>query len=242
MKRKLLIYLIGLFVLFLSFNSFATANINFTNNSLRLVKNTDFNDESLRLFAKNFIVHMYQYGHSYNNLSNRESFLNILNENNHTEDENLLKEIYASHGLDFEFCMDKINLIHNDIELLQNANPELINENISEQDMWRNIINAIDVGFSSNLPEWEIVKNEIEENLANECSCPGLTGQEVWDCLKNAVGLSLGAGLTVGAGAFYSASTIIKHVSKMLVRSFGWWGAALFIVDFTVCINEELHD
>jgi len=196
----------------------------------------NIDDESLRVFARNFMVDMYKYSSCYKNIQNKEEFLEKLKSQD-LSDESII-ELYKNHNVNFDEMIDAKNAIDNDIKDLQNRNPELINSNIPEAQIWENIISQIQNGLDSHNPDWISVENQISEDLASLPSPSHVTSGELWGCIKTAIGISAGPGLGMGLLAETSTSLIIKTVTRMLIRNMGWWGAALFIIDFTVCIHE----
>jgi hypothetical protein len=72
-----------------------------------------------------------------------------------------------------------------------------------------------------------------------------LDGIEVWDCLKDAVGLGaasvLGiAGLKKLAGQ--GVQSIVISLSRFLARYAGWIGLGIMVIDFSACLYHEYLD
>ena len=63
-----------------------------------------------------------------------------------------------------------------------------------------------------------------------------LTGNEIWDCLVDAVGLG-GAG-ALGTYALNQAGIkiITKALTKFLIKNLGWVGVAITVADFSFCV------
>ena len=199
-----------------------------------LVNSADF-----RNFTRNYIIHMYEYGIVFKPvLANKDPFLNELKTCD--QEETTVAGIYAKYRISYDEMLDKKNIIDNDVNSLGNLIPELATYgDAGSQEI---ILRAIDLGLVSSDAEWQSIRDLITADLQNINAPNALTATEIWGCIKGALGLTAAAGITLSTLVEASVPTIIKSVSATILKRFGWWGAALMIVDFSACIWDEYHD
>lgn len=170
---------------------------------------------------------------------------------------------YRSVSLDYEKAILLKNKIDNDLLTLFNKNNFL--QKFDEQQTRSIIVKAIDQVMKSGDAKWNGVKENINSNLVAssilsgttngssglarrtnvEASHPGLTGDEVWDCMKSAAGVG-GVGVMSVAGlkklAQEGIQQVVITVSKFLAEKAGWFGLAVMVIDFGYCLSKESRD
>lgn len=222
-------------------------------------------------FSKRFVTDfaaLMQYHRSQQLLVNKDAFL--LQVRSAGTDMGKLPAIYQGASLDFDQALILKNNIDNDILSLLNQNKFLVHFNEAQQQ--RIILNALDEGFHSSDEKWLAARNEISFSLKNisllqsgaqrakktvngpaagmdlkaEATPPaGLSIDEVWDCLKKAVGIGAAGVLTIGALtklAETGIQAVVVAVSKWIAARAGWFGVALMAIEFGSCIYTEARD
>jgi len=118
------------------------------------------------------------------------------------------------------------------------------------------IKSGIQLGMNSEDRRWEQIRQQsvnirgvgriASMRIGGDTNIPMvLDGYEVWDCLKDAVGLGaasvLGiAGLKKLAG--HGVQTIVISLSRFLARYAGWIGLGVMVLDFSACLYHEYQD
>jgi hypothetical protein len=72
-----------------------------------------------------------------------------------------------------------------------------------------------------------------------------IDGKEVWDCLKDAVGLGAASVLGIGALkklASQGVHSIVVSLTKFLAKNAGWIGLGIMVIDFSTCLYHENQD
>ena len=213
-----------------------------------------YTSQSFVDFAKSFIV-------DYKNLAayysvpgiagNKTEFINRLKAagDNDAQVENL----YSQYGLSLSELVIRKNKVDNDILTLLNQHKVLLK--YSEQEVWEIIREAIDLGWQSKLPVWQDMRMEASANFSSgvRLNAQSATGyqvnriavDEVWDCLKGAIGVGSASVLGI-AGlqklAQQGIQEMVLAASGWLAKRAGWIGAAIVAIDFASCIYKESLD
>lgn len=175
-------------------------------------------------------------------------------------DGNALSGAYRSFALNYETAMGLKNRIDNDLLGLLNQHKFLLR--FSEEQVQRIIVKAIDEGVHSADQRWVDVKrsfrfdrgmaydgrttatNGLRTTGTNRVEA-GLSLDEVWACVKSALGLGTASIIGI-AGVTKLAEQGIQQVvitaSKWIAERAGWWGLAITLIDFGVCIYNETKD
>lgn len=182
---------------------------------------------------------------------------------NSGNDETKLAEAYRQVSLDYNTALLLKNKLDNDLLTLLNKHPFL--QTMEENQVRDIMLKAMEAGINSNDPRWQEAKEVINAKLNNplmnnpalkavatnsvvksvNMANPGLTLDEVWDCLKGAAGFGT-AGILGIAGLQKLASegiqAVVINVSTWLAKRAGWIGVGLMLLDFGSCIYKEALD
>ena len=171
-----------------------------------------------------------------------------------------MSNIYNEYSISYEHAIVLKNKIDNDLLKLFNTNKYLLN--FDEVTTQRIILNAINSGLRSDDPRWKESKKELNRILHYKTNnnfitysttgnnfAPALeldlTADEVWECLRGAIGFG-SAGILGIAGLTKLAKVGIQEIvitaSKFLAKNAGWLGIMISILDFGSCIYSETND
>lgn len=149
----------------------------------------------------------------------------------------LLESTHSKYGLSLDEINTRKILLDNNILQLYNAQPALLN--YSGEEFWSIIKQSITLlkrSQSSNL----IQSNDSGiKNMA-------ITIDEVWDCLKDAVGI--GAGSMLGIAGLHALAQkkgiqqVVVKFAALMARNMGYIGLAITVFDFSSCMYKESHD
>jgi len=217
--------------------------------------------KSFHDFSKAFIpdlMALLNYHRSVKTKNRQAEFINQLRLTGN--DETKISAVYEQFDLDFDNAIFIKNKVDNDILSLLNQNRFLLQ--FDETQTKRIILNAMAKGFGSKELEWERTREEISNRLSQPTfiaqlpispqtngtavnKAPGLTLDEVWNCLKDAVGVG-SAGVLGIAGLTKLAKEGIQDVviaaSKWLAKRAGWIGAAITLFEFGDCVYTQATD
>lgn len=217
--------------------------------------------ESFVDFSKNFIpdvTNLLTYHRSIKIQHRSDDFLKQVNLANN--DESQLAATYQVFSLSFENAVLLKNKIDNDLLRLFNQNNFLANFN--ETQTQNIILNALDAARTSTDPKWQQVKEEINtsmrgtdmrvatQSVGSHLVDPGtghagITWDEVWGCIKNAIGFGSAGILGVAALkklASEGIQQILITMTKFLAKHAGWFGLAIAVIDFSSCMYSESRD
>lgn len=175
------------------------------------------------------------------------------------DDETKITAVYEQFGLRFDNAIALKNKVDNDILALLNQNRFLLQ--FDETQTKRILLKAMEKGLGSTAFEWQRTKEAISTRLGRPTPIAqlpifpqtngvavnkaGLTVDEVWNCLKEAVGLG-STGVLGIAGLTKLAKDGIQEVviatSKWLAKKAGWIGAAITLFEFGDCVYSEAID
>ncbi len=185
-------------------------------------------------FAKNF-KYLADYYHNPWILSNKETFIQTVR--NAGDNEALVESAHAKFRLSLKEINMRKNLLDNDVLQLYKSQPELLNYN--EQEFWLIIKQSI------TLLKHQNVSNLVHSNSSGMAST-AISLDEVWDCLKDAVGLGAGSMLGIaGLHALAQKKGIQKAVvsfASIMARNMGYIGLAITVFDFSSCMYKESMD
>jgi hypothetical protein len=222
----------------------------------QLVRSGSFVD-----FSKNFIpdvMSLMNYHRTIKIQKKEQDFLSQVNLAK--DDESQLANTYHAFSLSYDNALLLKNKIDNDLLMLFNKAPFLLH--FDDNQVQSIIVKALETGKSSPDPVWIQAKKEIDEklggtqiNIATQAirtnlvdtgtGQPGLTWDEVWDCVKRALGLG-SAGILSIAGlkklAKEGIQEIVITMSKFLAKHAGWFGLAIAVIDLSSCLYHEYHD
>ena len=211
--------------------------------------------ESFIRFSGNFLQDFYQVSQYINVPSirqNRAGFLAGIQQAG--SDDQALEQHFASYALSFEEWVTRKNKVDNDWLQLFLQLPEL--QRYNEQDIIAIVKEGLRLGIGSEDSRWQEIKNRQFPRIhignvaslssgALQTKSLSIDATEIWDCLKDAVGVGsasiLGiAGLKKLAGQGIQA--IVLAGSKFLAKYAGWIGLAITVLDFSSCIYGEMAD
>lgn len=175
------------------------------------------------------------------------------------DDETKIPVVYEQFGLQFDNAIMLKNKVDNDILALLNQNRFLLQ--FDETQTKRILLKAMEKGLGSTGFEWQRTKEAISNRLGRTTPIEqipifpqtngiavnkaDLTLDEVWNCLKDAVGVG-SAGVLGIAGLTKLAKDGVQEVviatSKWLAKKAGWIGAAITLIEFGDCIYSEAID
>jgi len=199
----------------------------------RLYTQKDFVDFA-GSFAKNF-KYLADYYQTPSLVSNKESFIQTLR--NAGNDEALVEAAHAKYGLSVKEITMRKYLLDNDVLQLYNSQPELLN--YSEQEFWEIIKQSVALLKQSSL-------NNLIRSNSSGITSTAISLDEVWDCLKGAVGLGGGSMLGIaGLHALAQKKGIQKAVvsfAAIMAKNLGYIGLAITVFDFSSCMYKESMD
>lgn len=212
-------------------------------------------------FSKSFIpdvTNLLMYHRSIKIQHRSDDFLKQVNLANN--DESQLATTYQAFSLNFENAVLLKNKIDNDLLRLFNQNSFL--SHFNEVQTQNIILNALDAARTSTDPKWLQVKEEINNRMGGTdmrvatqsirlnlvdvgTGQPGVTWDEVWSCIREAIGF--GAGGILGVAAIKNLAKqgfqqIIITTTKFLAKHAGWFGLAIAVIDFSSCLYKESKD
>ena len=211
--------------------------------------------ESFIRFSGNFLQDFYQVSQYINVPSirqNRAGFLAGIQQAG--SDDQALEQHFASYALSFEEWVTRKNKVDNDWLQLFLQLPEL--QRYNEQDIIAIVKEGLRLGIGSEDSRWQEIKNRQFPRIhignvaslssgALQTKSLSIDATEIWDCLKDAVGVGSAsivgiAGLKKLAGQGIQA--IVLAGSKFLAKYAGWIGLAITVLDFSSCIYGEMAD
>ncbi len=211
--------------------------------------------ESFIRFSGNFITDFYQFADYLRvpaKQPNRNGFLTVLKEA--AADESALENHLVRHHLSLDEWINRKNKLDNDLLQLFLQLPEL--RTYSDDEIIQIIKAGIQLGMTSQDKRWDDVRHRsvsqhafsnvaIMRQGTHQLAPEVLDSYEVWDCLKDAVGLGaasiLGiAGLKKLAGQ--GVQSIVISMSKFLAKYAGWIGLGIMVIDFSACLYHEYQD
>jgi hypothetical protein len=206
-------------------------------------------------FSANFLkdfYHFTDYLREPAQQKNRSVFMAVLKEA--AADEHALDRHLQQYGLSLDEWVVKKNKLDNDFLQLFLQVPEL--RRYSDDEVMQIIKESIQLGINSRDQRWDEVKKisvAVRSHATVGVMQSGGTGNvpmvldgfEVWDCLKEAVGL--GAASVLGIGmlkklAGQGVQAIIVSLSKFLAKYAGWIGLGIMVADFSFCLYHEYQD
>lgn len=169
------------------------------------------------------------------------------------DDDAALGSVFNSYGVSMDEIVTRKSKVDNDILGLLTANKQLVT--YSENEVWEIIREGINLGWQSNLPEWQQIRtatirmssNQIGMNTigASGYQANQLDASKVWECLKDAIGIGSASILGI-AGlqklAQEGIQTAVVTVSKWLAKRAGWIGAVIVVLDFGSCVYSQAVD
>lgn len=197
-------------------------------------------DPRFRLFAYNFLEHFKQWAGLYKveKLENANMLVEAIR--NSDGEEETIAGIYEEFSLDFEEAMRLQNEIDNHFYTLMLEFPEF--QDVDDEQTSEIIVEAL------RIVSWED-PTEMEVNKVlppGESPSGGLTLEEVWNCTLEALGVGVGALISIHAikklAAEKGVQKVVVELSKFLAKKAGWFGAVAILIDFSFCINREMND
>jgi hypothetical protein len=211
--------------------------------------------ESFIRFSGNFLQDFYQVS-QYINVprirQNRAGFLAGIQQAG--SDDQALEQHFGTYALSFEEWILRKNKVDNDWLQLFNQLPELRQYN--EQDLLAIVKEGIQLGIGSEDTRWKELKSQQYQQIgagnvislgpgAPSQKVPKVDAAEIWDCLKDAIGVGSASVLGIAALnklAGQGLQAIVVTGSKLLAKYAGWIGLAVMVIDFSVCISESMED
>ena len=169
------------------------------------------------------------------------------------DDDAALASVFNSYGVSMDEMVARKSKVDNDILGLLTVNKQLVT--YSENEICEIIREGINLGWQSNLPEWQQIRtatirmssNQIGMNTigASGYQANQLDASKVWECLKDAIGIGSASILGI-AGlqrlAQEGIQTAVVTVSKWLAKRAGWIGAVIVVLDFSSCVYSQAVD
>ena len=169
------------------------------------------------------------------------------------DDDAALASVFNSYGVSIDEVVARKNKVDNDLLGFINENKVLLS--YSESEVWDIIREGINLGWQSNLPEWQQIRtatirmssNQVGMNTigASGYQANQLDASKVWECLKDAIGIGSASILGI-AGlqklAQEGIQTAVITVSKWLAKRAGWIGAVIVVLDFSSCVYSQAVD
>lgn len=211
--------------------------------------------ESFIRFAGNFMQDFYQlstYVNTPDIRSNRNTFLSGVQAAG--DNETALQQQFAKHGLQFDQWANLKNKIDNDWLQLFLQLPEL--QQYSDTEILSIVKEGIRLGISSEDSRWKQMKihpvttwstNNITtlQMGGNATRSLAIDAGEIWNCLKDAIGVGSAGVLGIGALkklASEGMQAIVIAGTRILAKYAGWIGLSIMAIDFGVCISQEMAD
>ncbi|MFM9021833.1 MAG: hypothetical protein ACKOOA_10955 [Sediminibacterium sp.] len=212
-------------------------------------------NESFIQFSGQFIGDFFQFTNYLREparQSNRKAFLTAFQQA--ADNETSLDDHLRQYGLSLDEWLIRKNKIDNDLLQLFLQLPEL--RTYTDEEIMQIIKSGIQLGMTSEDRRWEQIRQQsvnirgvgriASMSVGGDTNVPMvLDGYEVWDCLKDAVGLGaatvLGiAGLKKLAGQ--GVQSIVISLSRFLAKYAGWIGLGVMVLDFSACLYHEYQD
>lgn len=212
------------------------------------------------VFSHDFITDfaaLMQYHRSPVMLSNKNAFLAQVKLAGNSE--TALTGAYRAFSLDYEKVLVLKNKLDNDLLKLVNQNPFL--QRFAEEQVQRILVTAVTTGLQSSDQRWTDAKAQINLDLKNSLrikpmqtdgqrsvsviAAPGLSVDEVWACIKQALGVGTAGILGIGGVlqlAKQGIQTALISITKWVASKAGWFGLAITVIDFGVCVYKESGD
>ena len=212
-------------------------------------------------FSKDFIPDMMSLTNYHRSIKLQKKDKDFLNQVSLAKDDgDKLANTYQAFSLSYNNALLLKNKIDNDVLSLFNANKFLLS--FTDNQLQNIIVTALEVGKESSDPIWIQAKKEINEKLGSSPinittqsiktnlvdvtpGQPGVTWDEIWDCLKNALGFGSAGILGIAAMkklAKEGIQQIVIQMSTFLAKHAGWFGLAIAVIDFSSCIYHESKD
>ncbi len=203
--------------------------------SERLSKQEDFIK-----FSNNYLSQFVKYSNYQSNILNAGNYLRSTQvESFYSEmsNENLsileVEQIHSKYDLDFNKVVDMKNAMDNTLYDFCLNNPMVFE--LDNQDEFNTVI--IDA-ISLVVAEGNISFNDDELNVING----SITADEVWNCAKQAVGVSFISYLSLKGLQMAGAQIITQAITRALTRFAGPIGASILLADFGFCMYGESLD
>lgn len=194
---------------------------------------------------KDFIIFTSSFAQNFKHLSDfyrtsavknqPERFIQTLR--NASNDVSLIEAAHAEFGLSLKDLNIRKSMLDNDIVGLYEAEPELFN--YDQEEFWSIIFESVQLLKQAN--EIRSIRS-FNDNI----SSTAITGDEIWDCIKEAVGLGAGSMLGIaGLHALAQRKGIQQAVVKfaaLMARNMGYIGLAITVIDFSSCMYKESKD
>ncbi|MEI8109524.1 MAG: hypothetical protein WCH59_00930 [Chitinophagia bacterium] len=211
--------------------------------------------ESFIRFAGSFMQDFYQLS-SYLNTAeiraNRNKFLSGVQVAG--ENEAALQQHFAAYALQFDQWSEMKNKVDNDWLQLFLQLPEL--QQYSDSEILTIVKEGINLGISSDDSRWKKLKTQpitaygsgrlgTLQNGDNNVHTLGIDVGEIWNCLKDAIGV--GSASIIGIGALKKLASegmqaIVMAGTRIMAKYAGWIGLSIMAIDFGVCISHEMAD
>jgi hypothetical protein len=183
---------------------------------------------------------------------NRAVFLTSFREAE--KNESPLENLLQQHNLSMDEWMTRKNKLDNDFLQLFLQLPEL--RTYSDDEILQIIREGIQLGMRSQDDRWKEIRQQkltksslltvgILHTGAEQNMPMVIDGKEVWDCLKDAVGLGAASVLGIGALkklASQGVHSIVVSLTKFLAKNAGWIGLGIMVIDFSTCLYHENQD
>lgn len=199
----------------------------------RLYSHKDFIDFA-ESYAKNF-KYLADYYQMPSLLQNKKIFIQTLTSAG--DNINLIESAHAKYGLSLNEINIRKTLLDNCILQLYNVQPELLN--YSEEEFWSIIKQSV-----------TMMKQTASSNLirSNDSGVKNMaiSIDEVWDCLKESVGL--GAASMLGIAGLHALAQkkgiqqVVVKFAAIMARNLGYIGLAITVFDFSSCMYKESMD
>lgn len=198
-------------------------------------------DPLFKEFSYEFIARFKTYADFYGfaKMANKEEFLEELKACDGEIE--TAEKIYERYSIDFNGAMERKNAVDNILLKLFNDFPAL--QELEDEEAWKTISDAIDMVVDD--PANEVYEQKVMPPGEGGLLANGVTVEEIWECLKKAVGVGAGSIISIGALKKLAAEGIqqvIATITRLLAKRAGWFGAALMITEFVICLRDAYYE
>lgn len=178
--------------------------------------------------------------------NNKTKFISEINNENLTIDS--VEKIYEKYNLDFDYILNLQNEIDNNFLSIFNSKPELLS--VPDDKIERLFFEAIESCVMSNKiklnnPNFNnsnLTTTSFDNKLNKISQIAEITASEVWNCIKDAVGLGVISALSIKGIHKAGLKIITKTITKVASRFAGPIGVAIMMTELSFCLYDEAQD
>ncbi len=170
-----------------------------------------------------------------------------------SNDAGVAEKIYSRYPIDFNIALGYQNKLDNQLHQFLVSRQELSKH--PPEEIKQILLAALTTGIQSGTHSWADINSDLvaqshrldrlnpksyRTHLVDEEN--DLTGPEVWDCLKRAVGIYCGSQLIIVGIEKASIKLITMAATKLAAKFCGPIGTAIMIADLSFCLYEQYND